>query len=543
MRKKAVWNRSFFIMACVVQGFYGAISMCAAVQLNAVANSVGTAATTVELLRVGLPAIGFAVVYGGSRALADSVTQIYAERAGESLRSHLNRAVFAMNSAGFTEKDTGDYLNIMTGDVLLVRDQYYSQMPLMVCYAVQFVFCVIYSFYLNPAVALVLIGMSVIQYFAPMFFGKKINELMLVQSQMTGSFTSKTKELLLGFSVVKSYGAENMTQGEFDSSNRTMTKAREKATVMTQIMMSTNLMIGWFMILLSVVVTGYFVVHGVMPAGTILTVFYIANRYSMPVMDFAAAYTKVKGSRSVREKLSAFLEQHPIHKKAADARMGEKLELRNLSFSYDSTAPALKNITFTFEMGKKYLLLGESGCGKSTLLKVLAGQYPAQGIFMDGRPLKDLSEDLGHGQLILVGQQPYVFRRSVAENIDFLKTGDREALTAAAEECCLSDFLSTLPEGIDTMIDEEQRQLSGGQKARIGLARAVYSKPAILLLDEVTSALDPDTARQIEQMILHLKNTLVIHISHKPSKELTKLYDAVIIMEDGRISEVIPKNM
>lgn len=174
MRKKLFGADLFFILVCVVQGIYGAISMCAAVQLNAVANSVGTAATTAELLRVGLPAIGFAVVYGGSQALADSVTLIYAERAGERLRSHLNRAVFAMNSAGFAERDTGDYLNIMTGDVLLVRDQYYSQTPLMVCYAVQFVFCVIYSFYLNPAVALVLIGMSVIQYFAPMFFEKRL---------------------------------------------------------------------------------------------------------------------------------------------------------------------------------------------------------------------------------------------------------------------------------------------------------------------------------------------------------------------------------
>lgn len=360
---------------------------------------------------------------------------------------------------------------------------------------------------------------------------------------MTGSFTSKIKELLLGFSVVKSYGAEDMTQGEFDSSNRTMAKAREKAAVMTQIMMSTNLTIAWFMILLSVVVTGYFVIHGVMPAGTILTVFYIANRYSMPVMDFAAAYTKVKGSRSVREKLSAFLEQHPIHEKTADTRIGEKLELRNLCFSYDGATPALENVTFTFEMGKKYLLLGESGCGKSTLLKVLTGQYPTQGIFMDGNPLKNPAEELSCGELILVGQQPYVFRRSVADNIDFLQTGDRKALITATEACCLSDFLSTLPEGIDTMIDEEQRQLSGGQKARIGLARAVYNKPAILLLDEVTSALDPDTARQIEQMLLALKDTLVIHVSHKPAKELTELYDAVLTMENGRISEVTRNSM
>lgn len=538
MKQSIFWNRSFFLVTCLVQVFYGVLSMCAAVMINTVAVSVTTAGTVEELLRVGIPTLCFSAVYAGGRALADCVTLLYAERAGEDLRGRLNRAIFSMNSAGFAGKDTGDYLNSMTGDVLLVRDQYYSQVSLMVCYVVQFVFCVIYSFYLNPVVALVLIGMSVIQYFSPMLFGKKINELMLVQSQMTGSFTSKAKELLLGFSVVKSYGAEAMIQEEYEASNRTMTKARERAGVMTQLMMSTNLMIGWFMILLSVVVSGYFVIQGMMQAGTVLTVFYIANRYSMPVMDFAAAYTKVKGSRSVREKLGSFLEQHPVRERAVDAPAGKNLELRDLSFSYDGTTPALEKLNFTFEMGKKYLLLGESGCGKSTLLKVLAGQYPAGGIFMDGAPLTDPLEELGGGQLILVGQQPYVFRRSVAENIDFLRTGDRKRLLAAAEQCCLTDFLSGLPEGIDTLVDEEQRQLSGGQKARIGLARAVYARPKILLLDEVTSALDQETARRIEAMLLELPDTLVIHISHKPSRELMERYDAVLTMDAGRIAQV-----
>lgn len=538
MQQKIFWNRPFFLLTCALQVFYGVISMYTAVLLNVVATSVSTAGTTGELLRVGLPVIGFSFVNAGSRALADSVTQVYADRAGEWLRSRLNRVIFSMNSAGFAGKDTGDYLNIINNDVLLVRDQYYSQLSIMVCYVTQFVFCVAYSFFLNPVVAAVLIAMSVIQYFAPTFFGKKINELMLVQSQMTGAFTSKAKELLLGFSVVKSYGAEDMTQREFDSSNRIMTKSREKAAVMTQIMMCTNLLIAWSMILISVVVSGYFVIQGVMPVGTILTVFYIANRYSMPVMDFAAAYTRVKGSRGVREKLGSFLEQHPVRERTAGSPMGGKLELKNLSFSYDGITPALENITFTFERGKKYLLLGESGCGKSTLLKVLAGQYPAEGIFADGKPLEDPAEDMGRGQLILVGQQPYVFRRSVAENIDFLQTGDREKLLNAAKQCCLSDFLVTLPQGIDTLVDEEQRQLSGGQKARIGLARAIYTEPKILLLDEVTSALDPDTARRIEQMFLKLPDTLVIHISHKPSRELMEQYDAVLTMDGGRITHI-----
>lgn len=535
---KRISNRMFLILTCILEAVYGVVSMGAAVLLNAVATTIGTAVTVRELLLVGVPAVAFGLVYAGSRALADSVIQRYAERIAQTRRSRLNQAIFSMNSAQFAGKDTGDYLNTMTGDVLLIREQYDAQIPLLVCYISQFVFCVGYSIFLNPVVAAVLMGMSAIQYFTPMLFGKKINELMMVQSKQTASFTSKAKELLLGFSVIKSYGGEDGIQSEFDLSNGKITKARVQASVMTQIMMCTNMMVAWIMINLSVVVAGYFVITGVMQAGSILTVFYIANRYSMPVMDFAAAYTKIKGSRSVREKLSSFLEEHPAVSKEESKPISRGLELENLSFSYDGDAEAIKQVSFTFETGKKYLLLGESGCGKSTLLKLLAGQYPSSGIRVDGVPLEKIPAGALDGRMILVGQQPYMFRRTVADNIDFLQTGNRLRLLETIEKCCLDSFLSTLPQGADTLVDEEQRQLSGGQKARIGLARAIYTQPDVLLLDEVTSALDAQTARKIEEMILGLEDTLVIHVAHKPSQELIGKYDAVLTMDGGRIAQV-----
>lgn len=526
-------NRPFLFLACGLQTLYGLISMGAAVLLNAVATTVGNAGTIGELLRVGLPAIAYGLVYAGSRALADCVVQCYCERNAQRLRERLNRAVFSMDSARFAEQDTGDYLNMMTADVLLVREQYDSQLPLLFCYISQFVFCVGYSLILNPVVAAVLMGMSVIQYFVPSLFGGLINRRMVVQSEQTARFTSKAKELLLGFSVIKSYGAEEGIRNEFDAVNGEMTKSRERASVLTWIMMSSNMMIGWIMVLLSVVVAGCFVVSGTMPVGSILTVFYIANRYSMPVMDFAAAYTKIKGSRGMREKLYGFLNEHPKIPAAEGRSVQNGITLQDLSFSYDGDADVLRQVSFTFETGKKYLLLGESGSGKSTLLKLIAGQYPSVGIRVDGIPLEELPEGALRGHIILVGQQPYVFHRTVADNIDFLRTGERARLLETAEKCRVTDFLSAFSHGIDTMVDEEQRQISGGQKARIGLARAIYTGPDVLLLDEVTSALDSQTAREIEQMILDLEDILVIHVAHKPCRELMEQYDAVLEFSSG----------
>ena len=529
------WNEPYLALCCALQALYGVLSMCFAVVLNTLASA---ASGTGSLVSAGVLAVTFGIVYPASRALADSVTQSYGERAAEAVRGRLDRAIVSMDSIAFAQEDTGDYLNKMTGDVLLLRDQYYTQIPLLFAYATQFAFCVVYSFYLNRTVGLLLMVMSVVQYVIPMLFGKSLNSLTVNQSKMTSAFTSKAKELLLGFSVIKSYGAEKQCSGEFDEANRKMANAREKAAIMSQIMMCTNLLVALLVIVLSVLVSGWFVLQGLMAPASLLTVFYIANRYMMPVMDFAGAYTKLKGSRGVKQRLSEFLAAHPEGEKAVSRPIIDGVEVKNVSFSYHDDAPALHNVSFRFTMGKKYLIVGESGCGKSTLLKVLAGQYPCAGVFVYGRALEALPSGVLAGQLVLVGQQPYVFHRTVAGNIDFLGTGDNKRVLAKVNDCYLSDFVASLPEGVATVVDEEQRQLSGGQKARIGLARALYTAPAVLLLDEVTSALDPETAERIERLILSLENSLVIHVSHKPSATLRKCYDAVLTMDHGEIVRV-----
>lgn len=533
-------RKKLLTAACAAETAYGIVSMYAAVLLNNLATSIGNIGTVGELLRVGLPVIFFAVVYGGCRAVADSLTQLYADRAAQADRLALSRAIFSMDSADFARKDTGEYLNMATTDVLLIRDQYYAKEPVVFCYVAQFLFCVVYSLMLNPVVGVVLMALSAVQYSVPALFAKRLDGRMVAQSRETAGFTSKWKELLLGFSVIKSYGTESNAQSEFAQADENMTRSRIRTAVLTQVMACSNLIVGWGMVVAPVVLTGYFVMTGAMAAGSILTVFYIANRYSMPAMDFSAAWASIKSSRGMREKLAAFLQAHPEKAQSGSRSIQKDVEIRSLSFSYDGETEAIRQVSFRFEMGKKYLLLGESGCGKSTLLKLLAGQFPAKGIYIDGASVETLPSGTLRGKMILVGQQPYVFRRTVADNIDFIGTGDREQILNAAERCCMTEFLAALPQGIDTLVDEEQRQLSGGQKARIGLARALYARPDVLLLDEVTSALDSETAFQIEQMLLGLENVMVIHVAHKPSEELMKRYDAVLIMEDGRIRETAP---
>ena len=178
-------NKVLTGLTCVLQAAYGVISMFAAVLLNQVATTINVNIMVEQLLAVGLPAIGFAVVYGGSRAIASGMTEACAERRAASLRKRMTRAIFSMNSCDFSKKDTGEYLSLISNDVLLVRSRYYSQFPLLFCYVAQFILAAACSLTINYAVGLVLMGMSPIQYIVPALFGKKINKLISVQSDKT----------------------------------------------------------------------------------------------------------------------------------------------------------------------------------------------------------------------------------------------------------------------------------------------------------------------------------------------------------------------
>lgn len=205
--------------------------------------------------------------------------------------------------------------------------------------------------------------------------------------------------------------------------------------------------------------------------------------------------------------------------------------VNDLSFGYTNDVVVINNITFKFEKGKKYLILGESGCGKSTLLKILAGFYDLNSVYIDNDPTTANTPK----HILMVGQQPYLFSKSIRNNIDLLETANDKELTDAIKKCVLIDYISSLPDGVETIVDEEVNRTSGGQKARIGLARALYNKPEILLIDEITSSLDNETAHKVEKMLLSLNDVLIIHVSHKPYDDLISLYDEVITMKNGRI--------
>ena len=192
----------------------------------------------------------------------------------------------------------------------------------------------------------------------------------------------------------------------------------------------------------------------------------------------------------------------------------------------------MKNVSATFEKGKKYAILGKSGSGKSTLLKLLAGYYPE----FEGEICTDEIAALPD-RLVMIHQKTFLFNDSVRNNLTLWKSYTENEISEVIKKAGLKEVMEHLPQGLDTIIEDNGSNFSGGECQRLAIARALLSGKDILLMDETTSALDEQTANDVENSILSLENITCISVTHRLSRENMKKYSAVLKMENGELHE------
>ena len=486
----------------------------------------------------------FAVVYFLLMGVVDYLTSTtqawYLKKTLTILKQDLFKGLIAKDYPTFYSTNTADYLSNLTNDINLIETNYIVPFLMMIGDVVIFVATTILLLWMSPLITGAMFLVAILLLIIPAIFGRKLQSRQNQVSKQQSVFTTHVKDILEGYEVVKSYRMTNSVISQFNHTNQMLEQDKFKSTHLKGISQAISLIFGFGTHIIGILIAGYFIITGSMSVGSLFAVMELANGVQGPIMWIMQKVTMIQGMRGVNEKILGIIKEGQKEiKEEVLSSFEESIVLDQVQFAYEADHPVLKGISYTFEKNKKYAIVGESGCGKSTLIKLMMGYYREY----DGKILVDRQDVNGKTPLsmnelaTMIHQNVYLFDKTIGENVLLHHQFSEEQINQALIQSGVSKFITKLSEGLNTSVGENGKNLSGGQKQRVAIARALIQQMPILMLDEGTSALDLQTAYDIEKTLLDIDELTIITITHKLNEEILSHYDEIIVMEQGQIVE------
>ena len=350
------------------------------------------------------------------------------------------------------------------------------------------------------------------------------------------------RDTLSGFSVIKSFQAESELENRFHEENVKIEKAKflrrfaEENINLLSTAASVVMRLGVFLFGAWLSLSNSHVTPGIVLVFLQLLTFVIT-----PIEKIPSLFANRKAARSLIAQTEELLYEKPDEQEKLEiTTLKSAIEVQNLSFSYENTEKALQAVSLTFHAGKKYAIVGTSGSGKSTLFKLLtkySSDYDGN-ILFDGIELRNITYPSLSRIISVVQQNVFVFHDSIYNNICLYKSIPEEKFDYVIQKFGLSSLIQQ--KGKDFSCGANGNKLSGGEKQRISIARALLRNTSILLMDEASSALDEKTADEIMHSILDMPGTTSLVITHRLNSTLLKKYDGICVLHHGKIIEFGP---
>ncbi len=456
----------------------------------------------------------------------------------------------------FSEERKGDIIARMSGDVGEIENSITSSLDMLlknpILILLYFSTLVVTSWQLTLFTVLVLPGMGWLMGKV----GKKLKRKSLEAQGKWSDTMSQLEETLGGLRIIKAFIAEDKMVDRFKQCSDELRDATNKVAIRQSLAHPMSEFLGTLLIVLVLWFGGLLILGDGTSMEASTFIFYMVILYSIinPLKDFAkAGYNIPKGLASMERVDKILKAENPIKEPVNPLPlhgMNDKIEFKDLSFSYDGKRKVLKHINMTVPKGQTVALVGQSGSGKSTLVDLLPRYHDVQSgeITIDGVNIKnfrihDLRALIGN-----VNQEAILFNDTFFNNIAFgVENATMEQVVEAAKIANAHDFIMETELGYQTNIGDRGGKLSGGQRQRISIARAILKNPPILILDEATSALDTESERLVQEALERLMKTrTTIAIAHrlstiKNADEICVLYEGEIV-ERGKHEELLEKN-
>lgn len=456
----------------------------------------------------------------------------------------------------FSEERKGDIIARMSGDVGEVENSITSSLDMLIKNPILIVMyfgtLLATSWQLTLFTLLVVPGMGWVMGKV----GKKLKRQSLEAQGKWSDTMTQLEETLGGLRIIKAFIAEQKMIDRFTQCSNELRDATNRVATRQALAHPMSEFLGTLLIVLVLWFGGSLILgeHSSIDAPTFI--FYMVILYSVinPLKEFSKAGYNIPRGLASMERVDKILKAENPIKEIADPKvldnLNDKIEMKNISFSYDGTRQVLKDINITIPKGKTIALVGQSGSGKSTLVDLLPRYHDIQKgeILIDGINIKELRIANLRSLIGNVNQEAILFNNSFFNNIAFgVENATMEQVIAAAKIANAHDFIMETEKGYDTNIGDRGGKLSGGQRQRVSIARAILKNPPILILDEATSALDTESERLVQEALERLMKTrTTIAIAHrlstiKNADEICVLYEGEIV-ERGKHDELLAKN-
>lgn len=484
----------------------------------------------IKLMLIALSLIPATIALSFSKGLYKKQTII-------SAKINYIKGVFKKNINEFQRDNNSKYVSALTNDVNTIETNYIDGLYEVVVNTVYFLASVIVIGYVSPIALIIGVGVGLLSAGISILLGKPLEKHQAQRSELYENYTSYIKEVLSAFHIIKSNDLSQKVQKDFyDKSHAIQHKGYVIDKIYTYIssLQNLNIMLTIYLLLGATV---YLSIKGRLSFGGVILVVNNLDRLMFPLTQVGEWMPKIFSTRQLFAKIEDTLKNYDNHKEIITLEgLKDSIEFSNVSFSYEDRE-VLKDITLSFKKGGKYLVIGPSGGGKSTLLKLLRKYFsPGSGsILIDGNNLKDVTKGSYFSHISNVEQQVFLFEDTLRNNITLYKDYTEEEIQTAIMRAGLEDFVSGLEDGLESIIYDNGKNVSGGEKSRIAIARGLLQKSDIIFLDEAFASLDSKIAKEIENTILGLTDITVINVSHVIFEETRKKYDSVFVVKNKKV--------
>jgi len=459
------------------------------------------------------------------------------------LREDANEKLNKLPLKYFDQRSTGEVLSRLVNDIDTISNTLQQSITQFITSLATLIGIIVMMFKINWIMTLITFVTLPLSVIFTKKIAKKSQKFFKMQQENLGHLNGHVEEMYTGHVVIQSFGYEDKSIEKFNEINDKLFDASWKAQFISGIIMPVMSFIGNIGYVFVSVVGGLLVTTKGITIGQVQAFIQYSKQFTQPIVQTANIVNLIQGTIASAERVFEILDEDEIEEKALEYRedldIKGDIEFKDVSFSYEKESSLIEDLSVSVKKGQTVAIVGPTGAGKTTIVNLLMRFYDIDNgfIMIDGIDSNEIGRDIIRNQFGMVLQDTWLFKGSIYDNISYGKeNATKEEVYSAAKTAHAHHFIKTLPNGYDTILNEEANNISQGQRQLLTIARALLANPKVLILDEATSSVDTRTELLIQNaMIKLMENRTNFVIAHRLST--IKDADIILVMENGKIVE------